>query len=111
MATASPYYPTFACNGFSSQALMLDQPTYKTWQHGRKRKAEGKGDSPRSPEEILGWRAGYIERRKSGSEGGTRHTHWVNGPYPTPQRRVRHCPRHPRQQRGLPPELDGSPAP
>src|SRR5215211_2911873 len=34
-------------------------------------------------EEILGWRAGYIERCKSGSEGGTRHTYWVNGPYPT----------------------------
>src|SRR5687768_15399336 len=34
-------------------------------------------------EEILGRRAGYIERCKSGSEGGTRHTYWVNGPYPT----------------------------
>jgi hypothetical protein len=34
-------------------------------------------------EEILGWRAGYIERCQSGSEGGTRHTYWVNGPYPT----------------------------
>jgi len=27
----------------------------------------------------------------SGSEGGTRHTYWVNGPYPT-QRRVRGWP-------------------
>ena len=28
----------------------LDQPKYKTWQHGRKPEAEGKGDSPRSPQ-------------------------------------------------------------
>ena len=34
-------------------------------------------------EESLGRRAGYIERCKSGSEGGTRHTYWVNGLYPT----------------------------
>src|SRR5215831_11924491 len=75
---------------------MLDQPTYKTWQHGRKPDAEGKGDSPRGPQincedmrmlsartgdklraisqEILGWRAVYTERRKYGSERGTRHT-------------------------------------
>jgi len=45
MATESPLYPTFACNRFSSQSD-LDQPTYKSWQHGRKRDAEGKGDSP-----------------------------------------------------------------
>ena len=40
-------YPTFACNGFSSQGN-LDQPRYKPWQHGRKPEAEGKGDSPGS---------------------------------------------------------------
>jgi len=45
MVTESPYYPTFACNGLSSQSH-LDQPRYKTWQHGQKLKAEGKGDSP-----------------------------------------------------------------
>jgi hypothetical protein len=37
-------------------------------------------------EEMIGRRAGYIERCKSGSEGGTRHTYWVNGPYPTERR-------------------------
>src|SRR5215471_9119934 len=45
-------YPTFACNGFSSQGD-LDQPRYKSWQHGRKPEAEGKGDSPRSSNSQL----------------------------------------------------------
>src|SRR5262249_22012129 len=34
-------------------------------------------------EEILGWRAVYAERCTYGSERGTRHTYWVNGPYST----------------------------
>ena len=45
MVTESPYYPTFACNGLSSQSH-LDQPRDKTWQHVRKPDTEGKGDSP-----------------------------------------------------------------
>jgi hypothetical protein len=47
------------------------------------------GSRPRGQqtEETLGWRAGCLEMGTSGSEGGTRHTYWVNGPYPT-QRRV-----------------------
>src|SRR5215831_18602078 len=39
------------------------------------------GDKLRAiSEEILGWRAGYIERCKSGSEGGTRYTYCVTVP-------------------------------
>ena len=33
----------------SAAKRCLDQPEYKWWQHYRKLEAEGKGDSPRSP--------------------------------------------------------------
>src|SRR5712691_12346665 len=89
MVTESPYYPTFACNGLSSQSH-LDQPRYKTWQHVRKPDTEGKGDSPWVPcrkeghanadcqrstplEHNQGWRAVCAERCTYGSGRGLRH--------------------------------------
>src|SRR6266851_6990945 len=99
MVTESPYYPTFACNGLSSQSH-LDQPRDKTWQHVRKPDTEGKGDSPWVPcrkeghanadcqrstplEHNQGWRAVCAQRCKYGSGRGTRHALWANGPYST----------------------------
>ena len=68
----------------------VDQPRYKTWEHGRKPDAEGKGNSPWFHAEPLlmrmlsinavrlwnreGWRAVCAETCKHGSGRGTRHT-------------------------------------